>query len=568
MNEQAAHVPTDDELADALAQADAEGWGDMIRGPQDRHALAEGCRFDARFADHAVRFFEQGLVHQDGRFRGQPFHLLPWQRDDIIRPLYGWRRSDGTRRYRVVTIYIAKKNGKTTLAAGMGLYSFFEPDPHTHKLPHGLQAYAASTSQQTGQTYYLEAEALARSPKIAKHLRAVASTKRIILPNRRCFLKVLAHRASSAEGLLASFVVLDEIHAMKSAQLYSALRYAGASQLQPLLVEISTVGVDTDSLWRDRFQYAQAVDRGDVVDTAQLSAIYAAPTDAELDDLDALRAANPSLGHTVPETDILRDARQAKAGTARDAAEFRRYRMNIPVGAHDAWISPDLWDEGQKPFDLADLEGRPCYAGLDLAKVADFSALVLLWPPQDAEPWLCACWLWLPRAQVDERIARGSFVYQAWEHQGLVEVTEGDTTDHHLIRRRILELAERFPIKAIGIDRNFEGWQFTQDLFNDDELPAVGVGQGWASQDVPMQTLEALVRDRRLNAGGNPAMRHHIANAVAKRTGPTGDNYHLKRTEPEAKIDAVAALINALHVSLKTPEDPGPVQYFQECPLI
>ncbi|MEM9019948.1 MAG: terminase TerL endonuclease subunit [Planctomycetota bacterium] len=544
-------------IAAGLKQATAEGWADLIRDDQDRWALAEGCRFVERFADHAVRFFERGLVHATGRFSGRPFILQPWQRG-IVRRLFGWRRPEGSRRYRTLFCFLPKKNGKTTFSAGLLLYvTEFEPDPtDLSRSEPANEAYVASTSMEVGKIAHREMAKLVRkSPLLRRRMTVHDSTRRIVSERTGSFTRVLPHKAESAEGMIAGAVLYDEIHAMKSTRLYGALRYSGASRTQPLGIEITTAGIDQPGLMRDRYRYAKRVRDQEHKDTEILVFIAEGDPELPIDDPDNLTRANPSVGETIQLEDLVKQARDALAGTANDVAQFKRYRLNLFVGAEQGWIRPEQWDRGQAAFDVDALQGRPCYGGLDLAKVSDFSSLCLLWPPELPEGVWLAWWrFWIPEAQVRERMAAGDMSYRAWADEGLITVTPGDTTDHQLIRRDINAEAQRFNILKLGVDRNFEGWQFTQDLFNDDELPAVGIGQGWRSQDVPMQRIEALVKEARLNGGGNPVMRWMVGNAIAKQVGPNG-NYHLDKSAAADKVDGVAALVNAKHLALAVPEE-------------
>lgn len=561
------------QLAAGRAQAKREKWADRIVGPQDLYALAEGCRLDARFADHAQAFFEQGLVHATGRWAGDPFILQDWQRDQLIRPLFGWRRPDGTRRFRSAFVFVAKKNGKSTLCGGLILYQLAgEPDPdHLERTEQAAEIYAASTSREIASILYREASKLARkSPVLSKRVQVFENTRRLVHHATQSFFRVLPHKSDSAEGLLASGVYLDEVHAMRSRKLYAALRWSGAARRQPLVFEITTAGVDEPSLCRDRYRYSKRVADGEHRDTAHLALIFEADKDAELDDVTQLRKANPSLGATIDEPTLVKEAHQVQAEGPSAVSEFKRYRMNIFVGAEQAWLDLERWDKAQARFKLEDFASRPAYAGLDLAKVADFSAFCLLWPPADPEDeaglWHAAWWFWIPEAQVKLREAAGDMSFTDWAERGLIDVTAGNTTDHKLVRRQINELAEGFNIKLIGVDRNFEGWQFTQDLFEDDELPAVGVGQGWKSQDVPMTRIESLILEGRLNGGGNPVARWQLGNAIAKRVGPNG-NYHLDKAKAADKVDAVAALINAFYCALVEPEEQTPDGHYDESVL-
>ena len=532
--------------------------------PQDDHARAEGCYWDERFASHAVNFFERGLIHGTDRWAGEPFILEPWQRD-LTRRIFGWRRDDGTRRHRSCFLFVPKKNGKTTWSAGLALYQLTaEPDPHNpDRTEQAAEIYGASTSRENGRILYREASKLAKkSPALMPITRAIDHTSRVVYDGTSSFLRVLPHKHGTAEGLIASGIYVDEIHAMKDRRLYDALRYSGASRTQPFTCETTTAGVDADSLWRERYSYTSRVLTGEVQDIAHIGLVYQGDPAADIDDPDNLAQANPSLGSILHPGRLLAQAREALAGSAGDIASFRRYRLNLPVGAAEGWIAPEVWDKGQSLFDLAEMHGRPCYAGLDLGKVSDFSALCLLWPGDDQ--WRAAFWFWLPSAEIEAKTRGGDQTYASWRDAGHLIQTDGETTDHHRIRAKINELAKRFNIQGIGIDRNFDGWSFTDDLFNIDGLPATGAGQGWASQDVPMQRIEAMVREKRLNAGGHPIMRWMIGNAIARRRGPN-ENMSLDRPDRASKIDGVAALVNAMFIAESRPE--GVETYYERSPL-
>ncbi len=563
-----------------MKRAKREGWADMVRGPQDIFALAEGCYFDHRYADHAQRFFEKGLVHATGRWAGKPFILQDWQRDDVLRPLFGWRRPDGSRRHRSGFIRIAKKNGKSTFAGGLINYVLAgEPDPDNHnRTEQAQEVYAIATSAEVASIVYREASKLCKKSPLLKRLKLETrdQTRRILYPKTQSFFRVLPHKADSAEGMIAGGLIVDEEHAMKSRALYDAVRWSGSSRRQMLAVEITTSGIDDKTLlWCQRDAYSKRVRDGEHRDTSHLVAIYEADVDAKLDDVEQLRKANPSLGVTINEDDLVREARQVMGEGPEAISAFKRYRMNIAVGAEKTWLSREQWDKAQTPFDESKLIGRQCYGGLDLAKVSDFTALLLLWPP-DRDPatndymkdmWYAKLWLWLPKAAIQERVLLGDMSYQSWADAGLIEVTDGNTTDYKVVRKRINEICSIHKVIRLGIDRNFDGWQFCQDLFNDDELPAVGIGQGWRSQDIPMQRVQSLYTDALLNCGGHPIMRWMIGNAVAKREG-TNECLSLDRKNSKEKIDGVAALINATYLAEAIPEEEGPPEEYSTCPLV
>jgi len=171
-----------------------------IRNPSDEAALAEGCTFDPDAGAFVAEFFSRFLRHSIGRFAGEPFTLLPWQRDLADR-LYGWKRPDGTRRYREAYVEIPKKNGKSTLLAGLELL---------HLVADGeaaAEVYSGAKDRQQAGIIYKEASNMVRaSPELAARLQIVPSAKRLIYPATNSFLQALSADVGSKEGLNASFI--------------------------------------------------------------------------------------------------------------------------------------------------------------------------------------------------------------------------------------------------------------------------------------------------------------------------------------------------------------------------
>ena len=208
---------------------------EWIQSEADERAVEEGCWFDEQAGLYVVEFFERFLKHTLGQWAGQPFNLLDWQRDDIVMPLFGWKRPDGTRRYRKAYIEVPKKNGKSTLCGGLALYLLIaDGEPRA-------QIYgAAADREQAGIVFGEAANMVQASGQLSRKLDVIRSTKRLIDKRTNSFFHAISADAYTNEGLNAHAIIFDELHAQKTRDLWDALRYSMASRRQPLLISITT----------------------------------------------------------------------------------------------------------------------------------------------------------------------------------------------------------------------------------------------------------------------------------------------------------------------------------------
>ncbi|MEM7806492.1 MAG: terminase TerL endonuclease subunit [Planctomycetota bacterium] len=522
-----------------LKRAEREGWSDWIVGPADRLAVAEGCTFDIDAAERARGFF-RCLRHGTGKFRGQPFELLDWQYHDVIGPLFGWKRPDGTRRFRRAFVSCAKKQGKSTMTAGLALYLLLadgEPTPEVYSF--------ASEREQAGIIYREAEKMIDVTPGLRKVVTTRPSNKRVISNADRGFFASMSAEASSKEGLNASGIVVDELHAQGGRELWDALVYAGEARRQPLLIAITTAGdaSDPQHVCRLEYEYAKGVQSGRNHDTAYLTAIYEADENDDWLDPATWAKANPSLGVTVSEEGLRRAAEEAKASPAMVNA-FLRYRCNRWVASATAWLSPDLLDALPTEANVDDLEGADAWLGIDLSATDDLTAAVVFVPPGDGRDTFAVLpQFFLPEDNI-ERLARKHRVpYAAWQRAGYITLTPGDVVDYAFIRQHVRQLAERFRIRQVGFDRLFQGQQLESELI-EDGFDVVPVGQGWGSQARPLAEIDRAVKSRCLDFGGHPVMRWNLGNAVAK--ADDAGNLSLSKRLSRSKVDGVAALVNAM----------------------
>jgi len=286
-------------------------------------------------ADRAIRFIERGLVHSKGRFAGQQFILAPWQRS-IVGAMFGHLNSDGTRQYRTGLIEVPRKNGKTQIAAALALYLLFaDGEP-------GAEVYSAAADKDQARLVFGEAKRMLQASALLMK-QAQVFRDAIFFPETQSIYRALSSDAPTKHGLNPHGVVVDELHAHQSRELWDVLTTAQGTRTQPLTVAITTAGYDRTSVCYDLHDYARKVRNGILADPTFYSAYYGAPDEADWTDRDVWRAANPALGDFLSEEFLETEFRQASELPARQNA-FRQLYLNQWVSQSTRWIDLALWD--------------------------------------------------------------------------------------------------------------------------------------------------------------------------------------------------------------------------------
>ena len=499
----------------------------------DPDATKATCKWCGDSAKMAIGFFEDCLTHVKGEKAGEQFLLDQWQKD-IIATLFGWKRPDGTRRYRTAYIEIPRKNGKSTLCAAIALYMLFSDGE-----PGGEIYSAAAEREQASIVFDVAAQMVAAEPV----LRDVSKTfrKSIAVEKTASTYKVLSADAFTKHGLNASAIIFDELHAQPNRDLWDVLATSTGARTQPLTVAITTAGYDRNSICYEVHDYAGKVRDGIIEDETFLPVIYGADDKDDFKKRKTWEKANPGLGTSIRLDYLELEARKAAELPSYENT-FRRLHLNQWTEQAVRWLPMDRWDEAE-PF--AAFGERAVYAGLDLASTTDIAAFVMVCPDDDGGFDIMSKF-WIPSENAHRRERTDRVPYEAWIREGLVTATDGDVIDFDRIREDILELTKEVNIKAIAVDR----WNATQIVTQlDGELPPgtmVMFGQGFRSMSAPSKQLEALVMSRKLHHDNNPVMRWMASNCAIQ-TDPAGN---IKPTKDEkkstGKIDGIVALVMGL----------------------
>ncbi len=509
-----------------------------IRSEGDERAAANGCYYDEGAAAHVVSFFQDHLRLTKGRWAGKPFILMDWARQDVIEPLFGWMRVDGSRRFRLAYIEVPKKNSKSTMCAGIALYMMAGDGENSSEV------YCCAADRNQAGIVYKHASAMAKaSPLLRPYIVARDSTKVLAIPSSDGSLRVLSADSYTAEGIDAHAVIFDELHTQKNRALWDCLRYSGAARRQPMIVAITTAGWDRMSICYKMHTRAVQVLEGSLQDDSFFAYVRSADKEDDWTDPKVWKKANPALGDIIQLEDMTRECEEAQESLSNENA-FRRYRLCQWTEQEHRWLSMDKWNACGEPFDVEELKGRKCYGGLDLSTTTDLSALALLFPPTIGEPnYKLLMRFWAPRENAELRARTDRAPYLEWGQAGLLTLTEGDVTDYEVIRRDINELADTYGIDVLAVDRAFQGIQLYTQL-KADGLNVKPHGQGFLSMAAPTVAFERLVLAGMLRHGGNPILRWMASNVTVE-TDAAG-NIKPSKAKSQERIDGIVAGVMAV----------------------
>lgn len=538
--------------------------GELLKLAVQRHVTdltdghQRGLYFDEAKAVRTISFFSY-LKHSKGEWAGQPFVLQPWQVFSLW-VLFGWMKEDGTRRFRSAYTEVARKNGKSTQAAGIGLFLAFADGEM------GAEVYSAATKHDQALIVHGEAT---RMVKATETLREKISIFRNNLSRADTYQKYepLGADDDTMDGLNVHGAIIDELHAHRNRGVYDVIDTATGARRQPMIFAITTAGVnqtDTSICW-EQHVYAEQVLRGTIHDDGFFALIFA------LDEKDDWKLeknwykANPNLG-VSKKLDYMR--RQAKKAENMPGFlnTFLRLELNRWTQQVTRWIDIGQWDaQAGPPIDERALVGRRCYGGLDLSSVSDITAWVLLFPDPVGDGLTVLCRLWCPEArlQIHEDVETGrrrnryAEQYQAWARDGFLLTTPGNAIDYETIKAQIVADSKAFDLLEVGIDRLFQGYQLAMQLQEDHGITVAACGMGYMSMAGPCSEFERRLLGKHIHTGGHPVLRW-MANNVAVREDPTG-NKKPDKASSQGKIDGIVGILLAIDRLIRQQVEPESV---------
>lgn len=501
-----------------------------------------------------VGFFDEILVHTKGRWARSPFHLEPWQRDDIVIPLFGTvvfsdEAQRYVRRYRIAWIEIARKNGKSEILAGFALYLLCADDEE------GAEIYGCAVDREQARKVYDVAERMVQlSPVLSRRLKVYKATKRIVDEKTASYYEIIAADAAGALGHNPHGIAFDEVLAQKNNNLWNAMRTGMGARTQPLMIAATTAGDDPNSFGKsehdEMLRVAADPDRARHI----FAYVRSLPSDADPWDEANWKTPNPALGTFLSLQALREEAEEARNDPTKENA-FRQFRLNQWVSQSTRWMPMHLYDACAGDVYLhpeharRSLAGVTGYAGFDLAAKFDLTAWCLLLPEGGVDDPVHLLWrFWLPESGLDklDQIHDGRFT--RWAREGWLTVTEGSVIDYDRVVADATEDASMFRIVGADCDE----WSMWPVINRIAEACSLDVDQGeitayrntYDRMSPGMDTLMGLVRTDRLRHHGNPLARFCFDQTEVRHAAY--DPNLIRPVKPErlrdrARIDAVPA---------------------------
>lgn len=501
--------------------------------------------FDPERVDRLLASFHV-LRHTKGVAAGRPLDPDSWQIAYILAPWAGWVHWDVDidRYVRVITtlyVDLPRKNGKTTIAGGVGMYMTAADGEM------GAQVVAAATTRDQAGFAFNPIKQLAQgAPGLRNHVKAYAN--KVVHPATASYFQPVANVGDAQHGADLHAAIVDELHLHKTNELIEALTTGTGSRSQPLIFFITTADSGSPATPYDEQRTTiEALARGALVDAATFGVIWGAEESDDPFSEATQRKANPGFGISPTRRYLVEAAKKAQRSPAQFAS-YQRLHLGLRTKQLAKYIRLADWDANAGTIDPGELDGMECWGGLDLSSTTDVTALCWVFPYATIDRYAALWRLWIPEETLDDLARRTSGNAYDWVKQGWLSTTPGNVVDYDWIMAQVMIDMETFDVQSLAYDR----WNSSQLVtkLTEENVPMEAIGQGYASMSAPTKQLQRLVlkgantKEPCLIHGGNPVVKWMIDNFTIA-TDPAG-NVKPDKASAHDKIDGVAALIDAL----------------------
>lgn len=530
--------------------------GDVVAGPFVRAAcrrhladLEDGPERGLRWAPELAQYYigvARFMRHSKAEWRGQIVQLEPFQKF-IVGSAFGWLvrvRGEWRRRFRTVYIEIPKKNGKSTLCAIVGIIGLkFDGEP-------GAEIYAAATARKQALLVFNDAKEMVRtSPELREKISILMAN----LSDAESYSKFepISADENTGDGVNPHFVIVDELHRIKSRGLRTALTQGFGARRQPMEWVITTAGDDRPGTpYDEEHNYARKVVERLLEDDTYFAYIASPDPDDPWESSATWAKANPGYGIFVKQEDLAGRALKARSSPD-ELADFKRFRLNVRTSDANAAISAAVWKRNTagRPIAEAALLRQKCFAALDLSSKTDITALILLFPPTaERARWAILPRFWIPRGDaaigtsIEDRADRDRAPYKRWVEAGLVKVTEGNRVDYNAVLEQLVADGQAFAVEEV-----------TFDPWNAGTLEADAVSKGFkvvefaqtmANYALPTKDFLGMLLDQEFEHGGNEVLAWMASNLVL--IVDTKENKMPSKKHSTGRIDGISGAIMAL----------------------
>lgn len=499
--------------------------------------------YNERRANHAILFIETYCRHSKGKQGGKPLILELWQKAAIA-AIFGFiHKIDKVRRFLEVILDVARKNGKSTLAAAIGIYLMIADGEA------GAEIYAVATKRDQAKIIWLEAKRMIKkSPELRTMIKCLVGE--IVSDFNDSSFKPLGSDSETLDGLNVHGGLFDEIHAWKDRNLYDVVKDGTTSREQPLIFVTTTAGTVRDGIYDIKYEEAERViagyESGEEINERMLPLFYELDSRDEWTDPKCWPKANPGLG-TIKNTNQLEAKVKAAKLNFLLVKNLLCKDFNIRETSTDAFLNYEQLNNEAK-FAMESLFPKPCYAfgGVDLSETTDLTASVVLFKTAIDSPVYILSQFWLPEDLLEKRAKEDKIPYDIWVKAGLMRTTPGNKLHPKFITQWMEEVQTQYNLCFLNIGYDAWGAKYWLEEMSQTFGPATmeQVIQGKKTLSQPMKTLKADLEAKKIIYNNHPILKWNMAN-VNVDIDKNGNIQPIKGRNQRLRIDGFAALLNA-----------------------
>lgn len=499
-------------------------------------------KYSALKANHAIFFIERYCRHSKGDYGGEPFILEVWQKALVAATFGIVSRETGFRKYREVLLVVGRKNGKSTLAAAIGLYLQLGDNES------GAEVYALATKKDQAKVIWLEAKKMVKkSPELLKMDKPLVAE--LTAEFNDSTFKPLGRDSDTLDGLNVHGATMDEIHAWKDDNLYDVIVDGTSARSQPLIFIVTTAGTEREHIYDKKYAEAENLinflnDKEGYEDETLLALIYELDNRDEWIEPDCWGKANPGLG-TIKKTDNLQKKVEKAKVNSGDIKNLLCKDFDIPETTKEAWLTKQDADN-DATFEIIKLKPRYGIGGVDLSGSVDLTAAkVLFMVPEDPIIYQISMY-WVPEDLVEQRVGEDKIPYDVWIEKGYVRTCPGNSNHPKYVTKWLCEVRDQCDIYLpwIGYDAWAAKYWVEEMKAEFGENSMIAVRQGKQTLSSPMKNLKAVLQRNGLNYNNNPVDKWCLYNTAVD--VDKNDNIQpVKTSNPRRRIDGTAATLDA-----------------------
>lgn len=495
------------------------------------HSPENGFYFDEQSAKLALSFFSL-LKHYKGEWAGQEFILEDWQ-CFIVWCIFGWKKPGGYRRFNYANVEVARKNGKTTFAAGIALYMLLMDKES------GAEVYSAAVDKDQAAICWKAAKAMAeQSEQLSKYL--TFWTKSIVMESTASSYQPLSKETKNKDGLSPHCAICDELHAWPTDDILTLITTGMGARRQPLVFSITTAGKDMSCPYFAMRNHYIHILKGIKKEENTFVIIFCPDKEDDWKDPKTWLKASPNLGISVHMEYMETEFKKALNMGSTTEVNFKTKNINMWVDAPDVWIQDEKVIRCKHGTTEQDLLGQECYGGLDLASHVDINALALYFPKLKHPAFLF--FFWIPEGKVLQKEDRVD--YRDWINKGYVKVTPGDVIDIEYLIAELKIIFSKYNVKNLSFDPAKAYHGVIQRLQNEGfEEILDEFSQAITNMSEPTKQIELDVTAGTIDLMDNPVIRWMFRNVCIYRD--PNDNIKLDKKRSTEKIDGIVAMANA-----------------------